>query len=52
MTNTTYIAVMTPVGRRWSWDILNVWTGEIVEGGFFSKAAAEDYIQREYTPTT
>ena len=51
MNNTTYIAVKTP-GRRWSWDIVNASTGEIVEGGFFSLAAAEDYIWREYTPAT
>ena len=46
-----YIAVKTQ-GRRWSWDIVNTATGTIVEGGFFSREAAEDYIGREYTPAT
>ncbi len=52
MTNTQYIVV--PQGNTFSrrWAILDTRTGFVVEGGFSSRAAAEDYINLEYTPLT
>ena len=52
MTNTQYIVV--PQGNTFSrrWAILDTHTGFVVEGGFSSRAAAEDYINLEYTPLT
>jgi hypothetical protein len=51
MTNTQYIVVND---RQCGWSILNLRTNTVVEGavlvegGFSSREAAEDYLQREY----
>jgi len=36
-----------PYSRK-GWSIVNRITGVVMEGGFFSKARAEEYIWREY----
>ena len=52
MTNTQYIVVKD---RQCGWSIFNLRTSTVVEGallvegGFSSRAAAEDYLQREYS---
>lgn len=59
MNNTTYEVVRNPYqpkgwgsGGPRAWAIRNTITGEIVEAGFFSRAMAQEYIWREYTPAT
>ena len=46
MTNTQYIVVKD---RECGWSILNLRTNTVVEGGFSSRQAAEDYLNLEYT---
>jgi uncharacterized protein YbdZ (MbtH family) len=43
--------IVVPQGNTFSrrWAILDTHTGFIVEGGFSSRHAAQDYIAKEYT---
>ena len=42
-----YVVRPCPYSRR-GWAIVNRITGEVMEGGFFSRDLANDYIWREY----
>jgi hypothetical protein len=46
---TKYIVIRSQCSRN-SWDILDTRTRHVVEGGFSSRSAAQEYIWREYEP--
>lgn len=50
MNNTSRYAVTKDPQIGWS--IIDLRTGIIEEGGFSSRAAAQEYIWREYEPTS
>lgn len=47
MNNTQYIVVKSPYQPK-AWAILNTATGVIVEAGFSTRHAAQEYIWLEY----
>ena len=46
-TNDKYVVRPCPYSRK-GWAIVNRLTGEVMEGGFFSKDGAQEYIWKEY----
>ncbi len=46
-TNAKYVVRPCPYSRK-GWAIVNRLTGEVMEGGFFSKDRAQEYIWKEY----
>jgi len=47
-TTDTYVVRPCPYSRK-GWAIVNRLTGEVMEGGFFSKDRAQEYIWKEYS---